>query len=230
MDGAAEVLARGPSGLLAPQIVVLGILFAAAVGAWIGWWFRGVRNGARKQAVAAFESELVRAAGRARERARQEKTLLEERLERIQDEHDGCEARIRALERQLRESASAERPKGGLTRTRASRANGGGNGHRKREAAVALIAKAEDPSAAPAWLVPSSGKKDDLQAIRGLGPVFEKRLNDLGICQYRQLAGLQRDHIDWIAARIHILSGRILHDDWVSQAREKHFEKYNERI
>jgi predicted flap endonuclease-1-like 5' DNA nuclease len=90
---------------------------------------------------------------------------------------------------------------------------------------------APSDNGAPSWLLSScDGEKDDLQAIRGLGPVLERGLNDIGIYHYRQLARMTHDDIEWLAPRINVFPGRIIRDEWAAQAKRMHFRKYNERL
>ena len=44
--------------------------------------------------------------------------------------------------------------------------------------------------------VPTEDKKDDLQAIRGIGPVIEKKLNKAGIQTYEALARLSTQELE----------------------------------
>ncbi len=62
------------------------------------------------------------------------------------------------------------------------------------------------------------GTPDNLQKIRGVGPVLEGKLNELGIFHFRQIARLSKDDIGWIAVQINAFPNRILRDRWVSQA------------
>ncbi len=66
---------------------------------------------------------------------------------------------------------------------------------------------AEAPASAPT-------NSDDLTVIRGIGPVFQTRLNELGIHSYRQLAEADPERLE--ADGIH---GADI-ADWVSQARQ----------
>jgi predicted flap endonuclease-1-like 5' DNA nuclease len=79
------------------------------------------------------------------------------------------------------------------------------------------------PSAAgparPEWLLEApQGQKDDLTAIRGIGPGLEHRLNGLGIFHYRQLAHLTDADADWLGNQLPV-RGRVRRDRWSQQAR-----------
>jgi NADH-quinone oxidoreductase subunit E len=60
-------------------------------------------------------------------------------------------------------------------------------------------------------------KADDLQRVKGIGPVNEKRLHDLGIFHYDQIAAWVRDEIRWVGTYLSF-PGRIDRERWVSQA------------
>jgi predicted flap endonuclease-1-like 5' DNA nuclease len=60
---------------------------------------------------------------------------------------------------------------------------------------------------------------DDLQAIKGIGPYSEEKLNALGIFTYAQLALFDRTTEDDVNEAIEHYPGRIQRDGWVKQAR-----------
>jgi predicted flap endonuclease-1-like 5' DNA nuclease len=66
---------------------------------------------------------------------------------------------------------------------------------------------------------PGSAHRDDLKQIRGIGPVMERTLNELGIQSYEQIANLSKDEVDQLGAAIATFPGRIERDDWVGGAR-----------
>ena len=61
---------------------------------------------------------------------------------------------------------------------------------------------------------------DDLQAIKGIGPYSEEKLNALGIFTYAQLANFDRKTEDEVNDAIEHYKGRIRRDEWVKQARD----------
>ena len=63
-------------------------------------------------------------------------------------------------------------------------------------------------------------RADDLKRIYGIGPVFERMLNDMGIHRFEQVANLTAPDLDRIAARLETFPYRIKRDRWVEQARE----------
>lgn len=65
---------------------------------------------------------------------------------------------------------------------------------------------------------PRNGQKDNLQLIKGIGPVLEKMLNEIGIYHFDQIASLTPEDIAFINEKL-AFSGRIERDDWVAQAK-----------
>jgi len=92
-----------------------------------------------------------------------------------------------------------------------------------------------DPSAAPAMALagepdvekaqppvlsePKGGKGDDLKIIGGIGPKLEKKLNELGIWHFEQIAAWTPAEIEWVNQAISF-RGRIERENWVSQAAQ----------
>jgi len=62
------------------------------------------------------------------------------------------------------------------------------------------------------------GKKDDLKKISGVGPALEKKLNDLGITTFDQVASFTAEEIEKVDDALSF-KGRIERDDWVGQAK-----------
>ncbi|MEM7256141.1 MAG: hypothetical protein AAF404_02010 [Pseudomonadota bacterium] len=83
-----------------------------------------------------------------------------------------------------------------------------------------------------AWQVPerTPGKteRDNLQKIRGVGPVLEKLLHKTGIYYFSQVALLDNDGVEELDSQLPQFSGRIARDQWVQQAQSLHTEKYGE--
>ena len=69
--------------------------------------------------------------------------------------------------------------------------------------------------------------KDDLKQIKGVGPVIEKTLNELGICLFSQIAEMSEVEIDRVAQRLKGFRSRIYREDWIGQARDLQFRKNN---
>ena len=69
---------------------------------------------------------------------------------------------------------------------------------------------------------------DDLKEIIGIGKVFERALNDLGVFNFRQIASFGVADIARVNAKLKEFKGRMEQDDWIGQAKELHFKKYGE--
>lgn len=62
--------------------------------------------------------------------------------------------------------------------------------------------------------------KDDLKLIKGVGGFLEKKLNDIGIYNFKQISKFDKDAIEKITIAIEFFPERIKHDKWVKQAKE----------
>ena len=67
---------------------------------------------------------------------------------------------------------------------------------------------------------------DNLQEIVGIGKVFEKALNDIGVYSFRQLAAFGPTDIARVNRELKECRGRLEQDDWIGQAKELYFKKY----
>jgi predicted flap endonuclease-1-like 5' DNA nuclease len=61
--------------------------------------------------------------------------------------------------------------------------------------------------------------KDKLSTIRGIGPVIEKTLNDLGVYHFDQIASWSEEEQLWIGTQI-AFPKRVMREEWVKQAQE----------
>ena len=83
-------------------------------------------------------------------------------------------------------------------------------------------AKAETKKAAPKKAAPKAKKSDaadDLTQISGVGPVIVKKLNDLGVTTFAQIAEWTADDVAAMDEKLNF-KGRIDRDDWIKQAKE----------
>ena len=67
--------------------------------------------------------------------------------------------------------------------------------------------------------MPVPRPRDDLKRIRGIGPVLERLLNDLGIHRLQQIAEFGPDDVERVQAALEDFPDRIERDHWVEQAR-----------
>ena len=91
-----------------------------------------------------------------------------------------------------------------------------------KEAAPAV--EKEAPAAAgedvqAALFTAPEGKADDLKKISGVGPVLEKKLNELGITTYAQVAAFSAEDIARVDDALNF-KGRIERDNWLEQAKD----------
>ena len=79
-------------------------------------------------------------------------------------------------------------------------------------------AEVEESKPATLYTAPPAEGADDLKLISGVGPKLEQTLNELGIYRFEQVAAWGPSDIAWVDNRLRF-KGRILRDDWMSQAR-----------
>jgi predicted flap endonuclease-1-like 5' DNA nuclease len=98
----------------------------------------------------------------------------------------------------------------------------GGKARRSTSAAAkpATVGKAAKPKPA-ADKKPSgdSAKPDNLQDIKGIGAVLEKKLNAMGITRFEQIAAWTEDDVAKVDDTLNF-RGRIQRERWVEQARQ----------
>lgn len=63
-----------------------------------------------------------------------------------------------------------------------------------------------------------AAERDDLKKIKGIGPVNEAQLNELGIYTFAQIAAWTPANVDWVEGYLSF-PGRIGREDWIGQAR-----------
>jgi predicted flap endonuclease-1-like 5' DNA nuclease len=81
-------------------------------------------------------------------------------------------------------------------------------------------------SNAPPPILAGVGEPDDLKLIVGVGPVLERMLHSLGVATFRQIAHWTDRDIAEFDAKLPEFPGRIVRDQWVTQARALHQSKY----
>ena len=85
-------------------------------------------------------------------------------------------------------------------------------------------AEAKDDTKSASLFEAPKGEPDDLKQISGVGPVLEKKLNDLGITQFAQVAAFKKADIAKVDDALSF-KGRIERDDWLKQAAKLAKEK-----
>lgn len=71
---------------------------------------------------------------------------------------------------------------------------------------------------------------DELTDIRGIGNVIARKLHQLGIYRYKELASLTDDDCERAQMLIPDFDRRMRRDRWQDQARELHLDKYREPL
>jgi predicted flap endonuclease-1-like 5' DNA nuclease len=83
---------------------------------------------------------------------------------------------------------------------------------------------------APPPILAGLGEPDDLKLIVGVGPVLERMLHSLGVMTFRQIARWSDREVAEFDAKLPEFPGRIVRDQWVTQARELHQSKYGDGL
>ena len=83
-------------------------------------------------------------------------------------------------------------------------------------------------NSAPPPILMGIAEPDDLKLIVGIGPVLERMLRHLGIGTFRQIARWTPRDIAEFDTKLPEFPGRIVRDQWVTQARALHESKYGE--
>ena len=86
----------------------------------------------------------------------------------------------------------------------------------KPKTGVKPTSKPSDPKPV-ALSKPRNGQADDLQRIKGIGPKIEAALHGLGIFHFDQIAGWNKQNIDWVDGQL-AFKGRIRRENWLEQA------------
>ncbi len=61
--------------------------------------------------------------------------------------------------------------------------------------------------------------QDKLTAIKGIGPVLEKKLHDLGVTRFSQIAGWSEEDMERVSEHLSF-KGRIQREEWIKQATD----------
>jgi large subunit ribosomal protein L21 len=67
------------------------------------------------------------------------------------------------------------------------------------------------------------------EGIAGVGPVIERKLHDMGITTFKQIAQWTQDDIERVGEQLNF-KGRIEREDWIGQAKAAHLAKYGEQL
>lgn len=75
--------------------------------------------------------------------------------------------------------------------------------------------------------LPENTQPDNLQKIKGIGPVLETKLNELGVFTFEQILNLTDADIEKITEVTTFGKQKILTDNWIGQAKKLLSEKIN---
>ncbi|MGX9353940.1 50S ribosomal protein L21 [Roseobacteraceae bacterium S113] len=89
----------------------------------------------------------------------------------------------------------------------------------EKKAAAPKAEKAEAPKAAKKAAKAADAAGDDLTKISGVGPVIVKKLHDLGVTSFAQIAEWTADDVAAMDEKLNF-KGRIDRDNWIEQAKE----------
>jgi len=92
------------------------------------------------------------------------------------------------------------------------------------------------PAAAPQEIAPTTAsttatiEADRLgEGIAGIGPVIERKLNEVGVNSFAQIAGWTPEDAERFGLQLSF-KGRIEREDWIGQAKAAHLAKYGEQL
>jgi predicted flap endonuclease-1-like 5' DNA nuclease len=142
-----------------------------------------------------------------------ERHSLRARLRREADRVHELESALRA-EKELRLQASDEH-QATLSGLRARLAEV----EAEKAQALAKLAAVPAPVGASAAAEPAGKSPFGLRRIRGIGPAFQRALEQLGVTRVEQIAAWGEAELAAFADKLKIRPERIRKDDWVGQAR-----------
>lgn len=209
--------------LALPSLPLAAIVLV--VGALLGWTLRGL--GTRDRDTNA--EEIARNQERERKLTHVERDLAEARgrLTAVLGDAAERERELAELRRQL--AARTVEPE--RLETEPAPSPAAPEAASAPEAPPSDVEEAEpaapEPEAKPPRQYPARpAAVDDLVAIRGIGKVLAKKLNGLGIYQFRQIAAWTDDDIAFFDAQLEEFHGRIRREGWVESARQEQRKKY----
>ncbi|MDE2720944.1 hypothetical protein [Candidatus Palauibacter polyketidifaciens] len=188
-------------------IVVLGLLLAASAGFVVGSWFRGRQMAGRELTLKRqFDNRLSAIEHDARQMLERARLESEAARRRIEAERDRLYTRLSKLDpegsRRVNSARRARLPRARTVRKRNA-----------RPAAERARARAR-----------ASSEGDDLTRIKGIGPAFEARLNEMGYRTYLDLARWTSEDLDTLGRG---LGARIRLKEWSERAAELHRREYD---
>lgn len=143
--------------------------------------------------------------------ARHQVSILEDELKLNQRRYDSLKAEsdeIRRTAEQLRSELAIEKAREVALKAEIS-----------EKEPISQGVTHSKPSKGHSRFTPSTWQtRDDLTKISGIGPKIQKRLNEMGVYSYRQIAEFSPEEIEKVAASLKVFKGRIGRDNWIGQA------------
>lgn len=205
--------------------ILFWIALTLAVGIALGWYLRGIIRGDAYQELAMKEVKFERPARTVvSNEPSVASTVLNDALMKAQRELEACQQSLALAEARLKPPPAT--PVAPATPSPAPATSS--------DDAVTLAGVATGPvmrkASNPASKKMPANSRDDLKKIYGIGPVIERRLAEIEITTYRQIAHLTQAEIDRIGDHLNYFPGRIERDGWMDSARRLHQDKYGEAI
>ncbi|MFK7993088.1 MAG: hypothetical protein AB8B87_03060 [Granulosicoccus sp.] len=178
---------------------------------------------ANQKALLQAQITSLEAKARAANQSDLELRRLRSELESVQADSSSEAARLDAIADRIREQEAALASIDQSPKSTADQSQNDANGGQQRanESSPARrntdVASAKDAKKTPLFQAPA--ERDDLKLIKGIGPVMERTLNELGVTTFRQLADFTQLDIDKVSEAIGAFPGRIERDDWVGKAK-----------
>lgn len=144
--------------------------------------------------------------------ARHQVAILEEELKVNQRRYDSLKKEsddIRRTAEDLRAELAAERAREAVLKEKVDQ---------NRETPKAETVQSRYQKGHSRFTPSSWQTRDDLTKINGIGPKIQKKLNELGIYSYRQIAEFSPEDVETVSSSLKVFKGRIGRDNWIGQA------------
>ena len=195
---------------LATQIF-LWLAIAFAVGAIIGWWYGSSSAIDNMQSSFDFKKTTEGGGGGG------SIGVLSDSLMKTQEELKNCQQSLAIAETKLKEMDLRYE-------------NTGDHPTAIDTPVVEDEFDADSELAGEEELAMEDMERDDLTLIHGIGPYIQKKLYEMGISLYKQIAQLTEEDIEEIGKSINYFPSRIIRDNWKESARNLHQKKYGEIV
>ena len=191
-------------------------VFGMLVGIGLTWFLLGramadeqnARDGAAQARIAALQNELAESDAALNE--------TKDRLIAVQMDARAVEAKASPLQAELAQAKrAAEQAMEQEMRQRELTAQLRDELAALKRGSAPKAAPRKAPEPAPA---PDGAKADDLTVIKGIGKVIEKKLHEMGITSFRQIAAMTPEDAHRVNEAIEF-PGRVERENWIEQAR-----------